>query len=180
MTAHPPGTGPVETTPPITTHRMLVGALIGSLVTLGLVLFLVLDPRAYPPVWLAAALGVMAVAAHVVVEAVGYRVPPIDPDAKAEEIRRGALAAYQNSTVVRFAICESVAMVAVVAAFVVEPQAAKTYLVGGTLSLLLLLWHVWPSERVIRRVEQALDRRGGRSGLSEAMHGRAPGTAAAQ
>jgi membrane protein YdbS with pleckstrin-like domain len=168
---------PTPSTTPLTANRTLAGALTGSLVLMGAVLFMVLDPRAYPPVWVAAALGALAVAAHVVVEAVGYKVPPVDPDATGDEVRAGALAAYQSSMILRFAICESVAVIALVAAFLVEPQAAKTYLVGGTLSLLLLLWHVWPSERVIRRVEAALDRFGGRSHLGDALHGRPAGTA---
>jgi hypothetical protein len=77
----------------------------------------------------------------------------------------------------RFALCEAVAIIALAASFVVEPQTAKTYLVGGTLSLALLLWHVWPSERITRRLETQLDRDGGHSGLAAALHGRRAGSA---
>jgi hypothetical protein len=66
-----------------------------------------------------------------------------------------------------------VALVAVVAAFVVEPRTAMTYIVGGTLSLLLMAWHVWPSDRLVRRVEQQLDRDGGSSRLATVLTGSA-------
>ena len=162
---------------PITQLRTLATALISAVVMFGIVAFFVLGPVGYPPVWVAAALGAFAVAAHVAVEAVGYRAPALPPGAHGEEAASPGLAAYRSLMMVRFALCEAVAIIALAAAFVVEPQTAKTYLVGGTLSLLLLLWHVWPSERITRRLEQALDRDGGRSGLDDALQGRQPGSA---
>ncbi len=162
---------------PIAQLRTLAMALISAVVMFGLVAFFVLGPDGYPPVWVAAALGAIAVAAHVAVEAVGYRVPALSPGAQGEDAAAAGLAAYRSSMMLRFALCEAVAIIALVAAFVVEPQTAKTYLVGGTLSLALLLWHVWPSDRGIRRIEAQLDRDGGRSGLHSALHGRRAGSA---
>ncbi|HET6693387.1 MAG TPA: hypothetical protein VFG97_03720 [Pedococcus sp.] len=162
---------------PIAQLRTLASALISAVVMFGLVAFFVLGADGYPPVWVAAVLGAIAVGAHVAVEAVGYRVPALPPVARGEEAAAAGLAAYRSSMMLRFALCEAVAIIALVASFVVEPQTAKTYLVGGTLSLALLLWHVWPSDRGIRRIETQLDRDGGRSGLAEAVHGRRSGSA---
>jgi len=43
--------------------------------------------------------------------------------------------------------------------------------------VLLLAWHAWPSERITRRLEQSLDRDGGRSGLADALSGHQQGNA---
>jgi hypothetical protein len=162
---------------PIAQLRTLAAALLSGVVMFGLVAWFVLGADRYPPVWVAAALGALAVATHVAVEAVGYRVPALAPGAEGEQAAEAGLAAYRSSMMLRLALCEAVAIVALAASFVVEPQTAKTYLVGGTLSLALLLWHVWPSDRGIRRVEARLDRDGGRSGLTDAVHGRRAGSA---
>jgi membrane protein YdbS with pleckstrin-like domain len=162
---------------PIAALRTLATALISAVVMFGLVALFVVGPDGYPPVWVAAALGALAVAAHVAVEAVGYRVPAVPPGTQGEEAAAAGLAAYRSSMMLRFALCEAVAIIALAASFVVEPQTAKTYLVGGTLSLALLLWHVWPSERITRRLETQLDRDGGHSGLAAALHGRRAGSA---
>jgi hypothetical protein len=77
----------------------------------------------------------------------------------------------------RFALCEAVALVALVGTFALEPQTGMTYLVGATFALALLAWHVWPGERTTRRVEEQLDREGGRSGLADALSGHRPGDA---
>ena len=50
-----------------------------------------------------------------------------------------------------------------------------TVVIGVVLSLALLLLHVWPGTRVLGRVERSLDRDGGRSYLTDTMHGREPG-----
>lgn len=156
---------------PLAQLRVLAGTLIGALVVLAVVMAPVLGLEGYPPVWVPAALGALAVAVHLLVQAVGYRVPAIAPATPESDAAAAGRAAYQTSMVLRFALCESVAMVALVAAFVVEPRTAMTYVVGGTLSLLLMAWHVWPSERLVRRVEQELDRDGGRSRLWDALTG---------
>lgn len=162
---------------PIAQLRILATALISAVVMFGLVAFFVLGADGYPPVWVAAALGALAVGAHVAVEAVGYRVPALARGTDGDEAAAAGLAAYRSSMMVRFALCEAVAIIALAASFVVEPQTAKTYLVGGTLSLLLLLWHVWPGDRGIHRIEAQLDRDGGRSGLADALRGRRAGNA---
>lgn len=162
---------------PVAQMRTLVGSLIGGLVLFGVVAYFAVGAEGYPPTWAAAALGVLAVVAHLTVEAVGYRTPAVAPSATPEEAADAALAAYRSTLMLRFAVCEAVAIIALVATFVLEPQTAMTYLVGGTFSVLLLLWHAWPSERITRRLEQQLDRDGGRCGLSSALRGHQPGNA---
>ena len=104
----------------------------------------------------------------------GLRAPALPPGTHGDEAASAGLAAYRSLMVLRFALCEAVAIIALVAAFVVEPQTAKTYLVGGTFSLLLLAWHVWPTDRGIRRIEAQLDRDGGQSGLHRPCTGGGP------
>lgn len=162
---------------PIAQLRTLAGALISAVVMFGVVAFFTLGSRGYPPVWVPAGLGALALLVHGAAEAVGYRTPALSPSDEPEAARAAGRAAYQSAMIVRFALCESVALVALVAAFAVEPMTAKTYLVGGTLSLLLLAWHVWPSERTIRRVQAQLDRAGGHSDLHAALHGHPAGSA---
>ncbi|WP_406831461.1 hypothetical protein ABEG17_01365 [Pedococcus sp. KACC 23699] len=156
---------------PIGQVRISAGTFMGALLIFAFVLGVVLGFDDYPPVWVPVALGVMAVAVHLLVESVGYRVPAVAPVTTDADAASTGRAAFQTSMMLRFALCESVALVALVAAFAVEPHTAMTYVVGGTLSLLLMLWHVWPSERLVRRVEQQLDRDGGRSRLHDVMTG---------
>lgn len=162
---------------PMAQLRALAMALTSGVVMFGVVAFAVLDSAAYPPVWVAAGLGGIALAAHLAVEAVGYRAPALAPGLRPEEAADAGVAAYRSSMLLRFALCEAVAIIALVGTFAVEPQTAKTYLVGGTLSLLLLLWHVWPSDRAVRRIEAQLDRDGARSDLAAALRGHQAGSA---
>jgi membrane protein YdbS with pleckstrin-like domain len=164
-------------TAPIAQVRVLAGTLMAALVVFAVVFGPVLGYGGYPPVWVPVALGVLAVLVHVTVEAAGYRVPAVAPGTPEDDAAVIGRTAFQTSMILRFALCESVAIVALVAAFVVEPHTAMTYLVGGTLSLLLMSWHVWPSERLVRRVEQQLDRDGGRSRLHDVMTGTLDGGA---
>jgi hypothetical protein len=171
-------TGATPTPPaPVTQLRTLVGTLMGGLVLFGVVAFLAVGAEGYPPTWAAAVLGALAVVAHLTTEAVGYRTAAVAPGTSPQEAAAAGLAAYRTTLMLRFAICEAVAIVALAATFVLEPQTAMTYLVGGTLSLALLAWHCWPGGRVTRRLEQQLDRDGGRSGLGDALQGRRQGNA---
>jgi hypothetical protein len=156
---------------PLAQLRILAGTLMGALVLLAVVLAPALGLEGYPPVWVPTALGVLAVVVHLLVEAVGYRVPGIAAGTPEADAAATGRTAFQTSMILRFALCESVALVAMVAAFVVEPRTGMTYVVGGTLSLLLMAWHVWPSERLVRRVEQQLDRAGGTSRLWNVLTG---------
>jgi hypothetical protein len=169
---------PTTTAPaPIMQFRVLAATLMGALVVFLLVLGFALGFDGYPPTWAPWALGALAVAAHLAASTVGYRVPAVAPGTPPEAARSAAIAAYQQSMVLRFAVCEAVAITALVLAFALTPQTAMTYLVGAVLSLLLMLWHVWPSRRLVAKVEALLDRDGGRSGLQDALFGTRSGDA---
>ena len=72
-----------------------------------------------PPLPLLIGLPVVGVAVHVVLDLVGYRTAPLDRSIPAEEATTAAAARYQAGTMVRFAVSEAVAIVALAAAFVV-------------------------------------------------------------
>lgn len=166
------------TTPgtPLRALQTTVGAVMGGLVVLTVVFGgLVLGLHDYPPTWVPWLLGALAVLAHVLCTAVGYRVPAVAPAAPAPEAAASGRMAFQQSTFVRLAICEAVGVVSIALAFAVTPRTGMTVVIGVVLSLALLLLHVWPGDRVVGRVERALDRDGGRSYLTDTMHGREPG-----
>lgn len=73
--------------------------------------------------------------------------------------------------ILRFALAESVAIVSIALTFAVTLTSVLIYLLGAAISLTLMAVHVWPSDRIIERVEQNLDREGGRSLLATAMSG---------
>lgn len=166
------------TTPgtPLRALQTTVGAVMGALVVLA-VLFggVVLGLHGYPPTWVPWLLGALAVAAHLLCTVVGYRVPAVSPATPAAEAATAGRLAFQQSTFLRLAICEAVAVVGIVLAFAVTPRTGMTVVIGVVLSLALLLLHVWPGARVLGRVERSLDRDGGRSYLTDTMHGREPG-----
>lgn len=166
------------TTPgtPLRALQTTVGAVMGALVVLA-VLFggVVLGLHGYPPTWVPWLLGALAVAAHLLCTVVGYRVPAVSPATPAAEAATAGRLAFQQSTFLRLAICEAVAVVGIVLAFAVTPRTGMTVVIGVVLSLALLLLHVWPGARVVGRVERSLDRDGGRSYLTDTMHGREPG-----
>src|SRR5690349_1024422 len=126
--SQPTGQSTSPPTPaPLAQLRILAGTLMSALLIMAVVLTPVLGLDGYPPVWVPVALGVMALVVHLLVQAVGYRVPAIAPTASPDEAAGTGRAAFQTSMVLRFALSESVAMVALIAAFVVEPRTAMTY-----------------------------------------------------
>jgi hypothetical protein len=161
---------------PLKTLHILVGVLAGSLVIFGVVLYSVLPSGDYPPIWVPWALGGLAVASHLLCQSTGFNLKPVPAGTPTDEAMAMARAAFQASTVLRFMLSESVAIVAVVLSFAVRPATWMTYLIGGVLALILIGVNVWPSAGVIRKAQQRLDRDGGQSFLGDALLGVAPGT----
>ena len=149
--------------------RILSGALIGGLVIFAVVAVVALGTGEYTSPVEAAALFGINVLAFVVAEVVGYRTEAVRPDADPESALRTGLEALQQTTILRFAITEAPAILALVWAF--STGSAWPYLIGAFWSLLCMAWHVWPSRRVATRLERSLDREGGRSGLVAALSG---------
>ncbi|MBC2934779.1 hypothetical protein [Nocardioides sp. zg-1228] len=151
--------------------RVLAATLMGGLVVVGVVLAVVLPA----PVWGGEALVVLAVqvvagvAAHLVLETIGYRTPALSTDLTDADAAARARTRWQSSMILRFAISESIAIVSIAAAFVLADGSILTYLGGAAVSLALMLVHVWPSARPVGKVAEALEADGRRSGLRESF-----------
>ena len=170
--SEPPATGVT----PIMSLRILVGILAGSLVIFGVVLYNALQNGEYPPVWVAWALGALAATSHLLSRRVGFNLKPVPAGTPPDEAMAMARVAFQASTVLRFALSESVALVALVLSFVVQPASWMTYLIGAVLALALLAVNVWPRAGIISKAQRQLDREGGQSFLHDALLGVPPGT----
>jgi hypothetical protein len=171
-------TSPAPVAAPIKSIRVLVGTLAGGLVMFGIVLYSVLPGGDYPPLWVPWALGGLAVLSHLLSRTFGFSLEPVPAGTLPAEAMATAMAAFQASLILRFALSEAVAIIALVLSFVLTPQTWMTYVIGGVLALILFAVNVWPSPAVISKVQQQLDREGGQSFLGDALLGLAPGTAA--
>jgi hypothetical protein len=162
---------------PIRTMRILVLALMAALFVIG---------AAIPPAlssgsrhrtggsvspWPYLVVIVFGVNAVVAIAVAGYRVPAFSPGPADAASRSRAVAAFQQSLMLRFALAESVAIVSIALTFAAHPTSFSIYLLGAAISLVLMLVHVWPSQRVVLRIQTELDRDDGRSELSAALHG---------
>jgi hypothetical protein len=154
-------------------HRVLAGSLVGGVLVLAVAMWFVLgsadDALATPPLALLVALPVIGVVVHVVLDVIGYRPAALDPDLPADEAAREAMVRYQAGTVLRFAVSEAVAIVAIAASFVVSSGGYLLVLGGCAVTLALVAVHVWPWRRPVDRTATALERDGARSGLREAF-----------
>ena len=150
--------------------RIIVGAMAGGLVLVSLVGVILNGLDETPePLWM----GVWAVAALAAVGAaltVGFRVPALDPSDRDVEMR--GRAALQTSTILRAALTEAPGILGLALSFVTM----SGYLaLLGLLAVPVMLWLSWPSRSNVARLEQALDAKGARSGLSEAVFGAGTG-----
>jgi len=153
--------------------RTLASSMMGSLVMIAVALFFVLvtptEELEAPPLWLLGAQVAAGVVVHLLVESVGYRARAIPPGTTETEARRLAGAAFTTGTVLRFALCESIAFASVAAAFLVESGGYAGYLTGAAVSLLLMAVHAWPGEGPVGKTQTSLERDGARSYLREQL-----------
>ena len=156
-----------QTSPAMQTLRLLVGAVVGAIFLMAVAFSFVLGFGA-PPLWTVVALLLLGVVVYVVLDRTGYRVPAVDPQLPQEQARAQAIAAFQGSLIRRLVLAESVAIIAIVLAFVAG-RTVLVYDVGAAVSVLLLAVHVWPSIRTVDRVVAALERDGARTGLREML-----------
>jgi len=154
--------------------RILCGSLMAGLAIFGVVLFFVLGTEGTPPVWVPVAQVAAGVAVHVLLETIGYRIPALDTDLSDADARQAARVRWQSSTILRFALSETIAIVSVVGAFVLD-GGLWTYVGGAVVSLLLMAVHVWPWARPVDRVATALESSGRQSHLREDFGVPAPG-----
>lgn len=167
-------TSAAPTVPPLKNLRVLAAALMSAVVVFAIVAWFVVPGRDYPPSWVAWFLGAVALAAFALAEMVGYRAAALAPGARPTQEQ--AVGAFQASMMLRLAATEGVAILALIMMFVVTPPTFMTYLIGAVLALILMTFHVWPSDRAIGKVQHSLEREGGQSFLRDALMGNEPGT----
>ncbi len=124
-----------------------------------------------PAAWVFVLIVVLGLIAATVVQFAGYRVPAVSPDAEPTQGRRVGLQAYQQTMFFRFAVSESVAIISIALTFSSRSDNILPYLVGAVISFGLMAYHVWPGDALISRIQQKLDRNGGRSDLANALNG---------
>lgn len=169
----PPG-GPLgsrtgRATPAMQSLRLLVAGVMGSLVVMGVALLVVLGARAPAP-WVVVMLLALGAAVHVLITATGYRTSPIPRKTGPDEARTRGLAVFRSLLMLRLALAESVAFMALVVSFLAgADRSVLIYAVGAAVSLLLLAVHVWPSRAVVDRIAAGLERDGARTGLHELL-----------
>lgn len=167
------GTGPIRT------FRILALALMGALVVIGIAIPPALaskrnrlpKPTGSTPLWPFVVILVLGVAVAVAIAVVGYRTPALSSSAEETASPSRSIAIFQQLMFLRFALAESVAIVSIALAFAITPTSITIYLLGAGISFVLMLVHVWPSQRLVDKVQAVLDRDGGRSDLSAALFG---------
>lgn len=154
----------------VRTLRTIAGAVTVVPVLLGIVVFVVQnsDDGQREVSWLAIGVSLAAaVIAWLLCEQLGYRLAPLPAGRVDEAVGRQALQRFQAAMMMRMALAEVPALVAVALTFVETPVYVVNYLPGGLAALALMAMHVQPTRSSVARSETALDREGGRSGLSQ-------------
>lgn len=158
------------------TLRVLCAALMGALVVILVAVSVALGDKATgktPVGWVAVVIGI-GLLWTVLLPVIGYRFTPIAPGTPAEEAKASVVAQLQSSTILRFALAESVGIVAVAVAFVADEGGFYPLLLGVAMAELLMFWHVWPGDRVLTRAQGELEREGGQSYFQEALESPPP------
>lgn len=152
--------------------RSMVGAIMGSLVIMGVALWFVFTDHTQLPgvLWLGIVLLLGAGAAGLI-QSVGFRTAAIAPGATSEEAASQARSAFQSGTISRMAIAEMPAIASIAVAFVAPEGGFVLYLLGAAIALGLLSAYVMPSDVTIARTRQSLEREGGRADLDAALGG---------
>jgi hypothetical protein len=137
---------------------MVVGAMMAAIPSITVVLWFVLGADGlgdFPGGW--APIVVLAVAggAYAFCEVVGFRTPALPPGGQPADLEQQSWQRFTSSTFVRFAICESVFLLAVALAFVVGSY--WIVLIGAGLAFPLVAWEVWPGTRNQQRFAAALE-----------------------
>lgn len=147
--------------------RILSSTLMGALVFIGVALVFVLPTDETPPLWVPLAQVAAGVAVHVALEAIGYRVQPLDPGQSDDDAAAAGRLRWQSAMILRFALSEFVALASIAAAFVLQTGGFLVYAVGALVSLVLMFVHVWPWARPVGRTADALEANGKASHLRQ-------------
>ena len=180
MTAVPP-----VSASPLRSYRLLTASLMGAVVVIGIAIAFTIGragndrngvprhPHA-PGAWIYVAVLLVGIVAATLAQTVGYRVPAVASGQDPAQTRGLVLRAYQKSMFLRFALSEAVAIVTIALVFAADSNTILPYVLAAVIAELLMAYHVWPSARLIERVQQRMDRDGGRSDLPDALSGPTP------
>jgi len=174
---------PRTATSQLRAFQVLAAALMSALVVIAIALSFVLTGgtrstrsghrvQTHPPqLWVYLVVLGLGLASALLVQLVGYRIAPVSPSADPAAAARTGVARYQGAMVLRFALIEAVPIITIALSFAIAANTVLPYLVAAAVALVLMYVHVWPSERLIAKVEAILDRQGGRSQLSATLRG---------
>ena len=152
--------------------QTLVGAVMGSLVIIAVVLSVAFpegERFEAPPLWLVGAQVAAAVVVHLLAESLGYRAAPLHVETDEVTARTTSGQVFTSRTIVRMALCESIALASVAVAFLVDSGGYAGVLTGAAVSLALLAVHAWPHAGPVDRTAASLERDGARSYLREQL-----------
>lgn len=158
------------------TLRILVTALMAApLLFLVVGATMLQDGVEDPAPWMLGVVAGEALLTVVLLQVLGLRtVPAIAPGTTEEDARRASGAALQSTVILRFALSEAVALVALALSFVAETGGLVVLALGVVLAEVLMALYVWPGDRLVSAVQGALEREGGVSHLQAALEGPPP------
>ncbi|HET6154676.1 MAG TPA: hypothetical protein VFE15_17170 [Marmoricola sp.] len=168
------------------TLRFLTIALMASLLVILAAIAAILaqnggEPTGSVRIWTLLVVLVAAVCLIAALQRFGFRYQPIAPGTPEADARLSSAVQLQVTTLLRFAIAEAIALVAIVVGFVVSSGGLYPVLLGVAISEVVMFSVMWPRESLISRVQTSLERDGGLSFLREALDSppptRRPGSA---
>ncbi|MFD1861230.1 hypothetical protein [Aeromicrobium camelliae] len=119
-----------------------------------------------PPLWMIVGLLLLVAGAFGVARAMESQLTPIPLGTHREQAMSQAFQTFQANLFVRVAILEAPLLIGIAMSFVVD-HGAWPALIAGVPTLIAMVASLWPTPSTISRVEQRLDRAGGRSYFSE-------------
>ena len=165
MVQTPANQTPTTALGPLTSLRMVVGTMMWALIIIGVAFFFVVPIAPPAHAWSWAVIAVVAGAAAMAMMTVGFNVQPLPPGLSPVETGQRSLMALRTSTIVRAALGEVTAIVAVALSVI---EGSWLLLAAGlAVSLLLMGVLAWPGSWAVERVQAKLDANGGHSGLLE-------------
>ncbi len=151
------------------TLRVLSGAFIGGIAIIAALMFFVAPETVLPQPWvLAVLLGLVATTAVVSLVMVSQV-----PAASEDDTVGAMLGKVQPVHILRLALMEAPAILAVVLMFLADEPSWVTVAVAAVPTILLMLLLVFPHQGVLRRYEQALDSSGVHTRFTDKLLGHA-------
>ncbi|QDO89188.1 hypothetical protein FNH13_13350 [Ornithinimicrobium ciconiae] len=150
------------------TLRMLSGAFIGGIAILTALMVVIAPDMVVPEPWvIAVLLGLVAAGAVLSLVLVGT-LPAAPQGATLTEL----LSKVQAVHIMRLAVTEAPAIIAIVLMFLAEEPSWVTVAIAAVPTIVVMLALVFPHEGVLRRYEKALDAGGARTQFTDKLLGR--------